>query len=155
VARRASLLKPCRGIRHEAVGAWLPAYKCTGKVYLWRGVSALFWACLNGIKMKTVNKAELFENLSGFLKSKGIELKDGSYTHRVQQGCGLLADAVNATQKTVRTARTKADQAIEKLRQSIHEASAPKPPPPPKSAAKAKSQARTKPKAGRKSSRQK
>ena len=105
--------------------------------------------------MKTVNKDELFQNLSSFLKSKGIELKEGSYTHRVQSGCGLLADAVNATQKTVRTAKTKANQAIDQLRQSIHEATAPKPPPAPPRAAKASNAGRAKAKAGRKTSRRK
>jgi hypothetical protein len=102
--------------------------------------------------MKTVNKDELFQNLSGFLKSKGIELKQGSYTRRVQQGCGLLAEAVNATQKTVRTARTKADQALEQLRQSIHEATAPKPPPIPKSKKKTTPAKPAKPVAAKKKS---
>jgi hypothetical protein len=88
--------------------------------------------------MKTVNRDELFQNLSGFLKSKGIELKSaGSYTQRIQKGCGLLADAVNATQKTVRRAKAKADETLDHLRQSIHEATAPKPPPIPKTEPKA------------------
>ena len=100
-------------------------------------VPELIWLCLKGTNMKTVNKNELFQNLSGFLKSKGIELKDGSYTHRVQQGCSLLADTVNATQRTVRSAKSKADKALEQLRQSIHEATAPKPPPNPKTEPKA------------------
>ena len=79
--------------------------------------------------MKTVNKDELFQNLSGFLKAKGIELKSGSYTQRIRSGCGFLADAVNATQKTVHRAKAKADQTLDQLRKSIHEATAPKPPP--------------------------
>jgi len=88
--------------------------------------------------MKTVNKDELFQNLSGFLKSKGIELKtEGSYAQRIQKGCGLLADAVNATQKTVRRAKAKADETLDHLRQSIHEATAPKPPVIPKPKPKA------------------
>ena len=99
--------------------------------------------------MKTVNKDELFQNLSGFLKSKGIELKEGSYTHRVQQGCGLLAEAVNATQKTVRRAKTKADQTLDQIRQSIHKATAPTPPPAPKASAKPKSAPRAKTKSAR------
>ena len=101
--------------------------------------------------MKTVNKDELFQNLSGYLKAKGIELKAGSYTHRVQRGCGFLADAVNATQRTVRSAKSKADQALEQLRQSFHNATAPTPPPAPKTSARPKSppRARTKPARGR------
>jgi len=86
--------------------------------------------------MKTVDKDELFQNLSGFLKAKGIELKDGSYTHRVQQGCNLLADVVNTTQKTVRRAKAKADETLDHLRQSIHKATAPKPPGDPRAGGK-------------------
>ena len=100
--------------------------------------------------MKTVKQDELFQNVSDFLKSKGIELKDGTYTQRVQSGCGFLADVVNATQRTVRSAKTKADAAFERLRQSIHEATAPKPPPRPKSSAKASNSAHTKRKPARK-----
>ena len=78
--------------------------------------------------MQSIKKDELFRNLGDFLKSKGIELNDGSYTTRIQQGCNLLADAINATQKTVKQTKGKVDQALEKLRQSIHEGTAPKPP---------------------------
>jgi hypothetical protein len=81
--------------------------------------------------MKTINKNELFEHLSGFLKSKGIELKEGTYSKRIQQGCNLLADTVNATQKTVKRAKVVADENLDRLRQSIHEATAPKPAAPP------------------------
>jgi hypothetical protein len=79
--------------------------------------------------MQTIKKDELFQNLGGFLKSKGIELKEGSYTTRIQQGCNLLADAINATQKTVKKTKVKVDQTLDQLRQSIHESTAPKPPP--------------------------
>ncbi len=88
--------------------------------------------------MKTIKKDELFSNLGDFLKSKGIELNDGTYTTRIQQGCNLLADAINATQKTVSQTKVKVDTALDKLRQTIHESTAPTPPPPPKSKAKAK-----------------
>ena len=44
--------------------------------------------------MQTIKKDELFRHLGDFLKSKGIELNDGSYTPRIQQGCNLLADAI-------------------------------------------------------------
>ena len=100
--------------------------------------------------MKTVNKDELFENLSGFLKAKGIELKSGTYTRRIQSGCGLLADAVNATQTTVRRAKAKADQTLDHLRQSIHDATAPKPPPAPRAESRARPKAAKKPATRRK-----
>jgi hypothetical protein len=78
--------------------------------------------------MKTIKKDELFYSLGGFLKSKGIELNDGSYTTRIQLGCNLLSDAINATQKTVSETKVKVDRALDKLRQTIHESTAPPPP---------------------------
>jgi len=79
--------------------------------------------------MKTIKKDELFSNLGNFLKSKGIELNEGSYTARIKQGCNLLADTINATQKTVRKTKVKVDHALDQLRQTIHENTAPPPPP--------------------------
>ena len=79
--------------------------------------------------MQTIKKDELFRNLGDFLKSKGIELNEGSYTTRIQQGCNLLADAINATQKTVKKTKVKVDHALDQLRQTIHESTAPPPPP--------------------------
>jgi hypothetical protein len=86
--------------------------------------------------MKTIKKDELYRNLGGFLKSKGIELNEGSYTTRIQQSCNLLSDAINATQKTVKTTKAQVDQALDQLRAKIHQRTAPKPPPVPKSKAK-------------------
>ena len=79
--------------------------------------------------MKTIKKDELFQSLGDFLKLKGIELKDGAYAKRIRQGCDLLTDAINGTQKTVKRTKVKVDEKLEQLRQSIHEATAPKPPP--------------------------
>jgi hypothetical protein len=78
--------------------------------------------------MKTIKKDELFHNLGGFLKSKGIELNDGTYTTRIQQSCNLLSDAINATQKTVKQTKVHVDSALDNLRQTIHEHTAPQPP---------------------------
>jgi len=75
--------------------------------------------------MKTIKKDELFSNLGTFFKSKGIELTDGSYTARIQQGCNLLSDAINATRKTVSKTKVKVDHALDQLRQTIHESTAP------------------------------
>ncbi|HEX9048027.1 MAG TPA: hypothetical protein VF988_13465 [Verrucomicrobiae bacterium] len=86
--------------------------------------------------MKKIKKDELFHNLGGFLKTKGIELNEGSYTARIQQGCNLLSDAINATQRTVKQGRGKMEQALDQLRQTIHERTAPKAPEPPKSKAR-------------------
>ena len=79
--------------------------------------------------MNTVNKDELYQNLSNFLKTKGIELKEGTYAQRLQQGCNVLAEIVNTTQHTVGTAKAKVDIALDQLRETIHQATAPKPPP--------------------------
>ena len=78
--------------------------------------------------MKTIKKDELFNHLGNFLKSKGIELNEGSYSSRIQQGCNLLADVINTTQKTVSKTKVEVDQALDKLRQTIHENTAPPPP---------------------------
>ena len=79
--------------------------------------------------MKTIKKDELFESLGDFLKLKGVELKDGDYAKRIRQGCNLLTDAINGTQKTVKHAKVEVDKKLDQLRQTIHEATAPKPPP--------------------------
>jgi len=79
--------------------------------------------------MNTVNKDELYQNLSNFLKTKGIELKEGTYALRLQQGCNVLAEIVNTTQHTVGTAKAKVDIALDQLRETIHQATAPKPSP--------------------------
>lgn len=80
--------------------------------------------------MKTIDKDELYGHLSEFLKSKGIELQDGSYTQRVRKGCAMLADVVNTTHQTVGKAKAEVGRKLSRLRQSIHEATAPKSPPP-------------------------
>jgi len=78
--------------------------------------------------MKTVKKEELYEHVSGFLKAKGIELKDGSYPRGIQAGCSLLADVINLSQKGLTCAKTELDKNFERVRQAIHEKTAPKPP---------------------------
>jgi hypothetical protein len=79
--------------------------------------------------MKTIKKDELFQSLGDFLKLKGVELKDGAYAQRIRQGCDLLTDAINGTHKTVKRTKVKVDEKLDQLRQSIHQATAPKPPP--------------------------
>ena len=79
--------------------------------------------------MKTIKKDELYGSLDDFLKTKGVELKDGVYAQRIQRACNLLGDTINATQRTARKAKDEVDKKLDQLRQSIHEATAPKPPP--------------------------
>ena len=60
-----------------------------------------------------------------FLKAKGVELKDGSYSRKIQDSCSLLADAINAGQKGLERARDEIDKKLDQLRQVIHEKTAP------------------------------
>jgi len=90
--------------------------------------------------MKPIEKDELFNHLNGFLKTRGIELKDGSYSNGIQKTCSLLADAINVGQQGYERAKTEFDKRLEQMRQVIHEKTAPKSPPsaqaaPPRTAA--------------------
>jgi hypothetical protein len=76
--------------------------------------------------MKTIQKDELFEHLSGFLKSKGIELKQGSYAQGIQRGCSILADTINLGQQGLERAKSGIDKNVDKVRQVIHEKTAPR-----------------------------
>src|SRR6478609_4244968 len=76
--------------------------------------------------MKTIEKDELYENLSQFLKGKGIELKEGHYTKGIHAGCSLLADAINLSQAGLDRARTEVERQFDQIRQVIHEKTAPK-----------------------------
>ena len=77
--------------------------------------------------MKPIQKDELYEHLSQFLKAKGVEMKDGSYPKAVQKGCSILADAINLSQKGITQAKAQIDKNLERMRQAIHEKTAPKP----------------------------
>ena len=77
--------------------------------------------------MKPIDKHELYENLSGFLKTKGIELKDGSYAQGIQKSCSLLTDAINLGHKGLARAKVEIDEKLEQMRQVIHEKTAPRP----------------------------
>jgi hypothetical protein len=79
--------------------------------------------------MKPIEKHEIFENLSSFLKTKGIELKAGSYSQGVQKACEILADTVNLSQRGLERAKDTLDKNLDRVRQVIHEKTAPKPPP--------------------------
>ena len=99
--------------------------------------------------MKPIQKEELYNHVSQFLKTKGIELKDGSYPHGIQASCSLLADVINLSQKGITRAKSEIDKSVERVRQVIHEKTAPTPPTPkaskPKAASKAKPKAKPQP----------
>src|SRR5271169_4389087 len=97
--------------------------------------------------MRPIQKDELYEHLSQFLKAKGVEMKDGSYPRGIQAGCSLLADAINLSQKGIKRAKVEIDKNVERVRQVIHEKTAPKPAP--KAGASAKAAPTPKPAARR------
>ncbi len=79
--------------------------------------------------MKPINKDELFQNLSEFLKTRGIELKEGSYAQTVRASCSFLTDAINLGQEGLERAKGQVDKQLDQMRQAIHEMTAPKAPP--------------------------
>jgi hypothetical protein len=79
--------------------------------------------------MKPIEKDELYAHVAQFLKAKGVEMKDGSYPRGIQAGCSLLTDAINLSQKGIKRAKVELDKSVERMRQVIHEKTAPKAPP--------------------------
>jgi len=90
--------------------------------------------------MKPIQKDELYAHLSDFLKAKGVEMKDGSYPKAVQKGCSFLADAINLSQKGISQAKVQIDKNLDRMRQAIHEKTAPKAAPKPGASPKSKAQ---------------
>jgi hypothetical protein len=76
--------------------------------------------------MKPIEKEELYENLSQFLKTKGIEMKEGTYSKGVHAGCSLLADAINLSQTGLERAKEEIEKKFDQVRQVIHQKTAPK-----------------------------
>ena len=79
--------------------------------------------------MKPLSQDELFNNLKGFLKDKGIELQEGSYSRGIQKSCSLLSDAINLGQQGLDRAKGGIDKKLDQMRQVIHEKTAPRTPP--------------------------
>src|ERR1051325_4866058 len=94
--------------------------------------------------MNPIREDELYENISEFLRNKGIELGEGQYTKGIHAGCSLLADAINLSQAGLERATTEVERQVDQIRQVIHEKTAPKGPsspggaPPPQSSQTAK-----------------
>src|SRR5581483_10811624 len=76
--------------------------------------------------MKPIAKDELYEHLNQFLKARGIELKEGSYSKQIQRGCTLLADTINLSQEGIERAKVGIERNLDRMRQVIHERTAPK-----------------------------
>jgi len=75
--------------------------------------------------MKPLEKDELYQHIHGFLKNRGVELKEGGYSQTIQKSCSLLADAINAGQEGLTRAKVEVDKKLDQLRQVIHEKTAP------------------------------
>lgn len=80
----------------------------------------------NYLFMSDINKEEVFGNLKGFLKSKGIEIQDGSYADGIRKGCEILTDTVNLSQRALVRAKGAVDKGLDQVRQTVHERTAPK-----------------------------
>jgi len=76
--------------------------------------------------MNQINKDEMFGNLRNFLKSKGIELQEGSYAEGIRKSCDMLADTVNLSQRGFENAKNAMGKGLDHLRQTIHECTAPR-----------------------------
>lgn len=76
--------------------------------------------------MNQINKEEMFGNLRSFLKSKGIELQEGSYAEGIRKGCDILTDTVNLSQRGFDNAKNAVGKGLDNLRQTIHECTAPR-----------------------------
>jgi hypothetical protein len=87
--------------------------------------------------MKTIEKDELFDNVRQFLKKKGIELTDGSYSRTIQKSCRIVADVVNMGQQGLERAKNGIDRKLDQVREVIHRRTTPKPPSTAKTAATA------------------
>ena len=74
--------------------------------------------------MKPINKEELYENLSEYLKTKGVSLQDGSYSRGIHAGCSFLADAINLSQAGLKRAKSEIEKQLDNARQIIHEKTA-------------------------------
>jgi hypothetical protein len=80
----------------------------------------------NEVTMSDINKEEMFGNLKNFLKTKGIEIQDGSYADGIRKGCEILTDTVNMSQRAFDRAKVVVDKGLDSARQTVHEYTAPK-----------------------------
>ena len=77
--------------------------------------------------MNKIDKDELYGHVRQFLQGKGVELQEGSYSHRIQQGCHVLAKTINGSQNALKRLKAEADRGLDTVRQVIHEQTAPTP----------------------------
>jgi hypothetical protein len=76
--------------------------------------------------MSDIKKEEMFGNLKSFLKSRGIDIQEGSYANGIRKGCDILTDTVNMSQRAFDRAKDAMDKGLDQARQTVHEYTAPK-----------------------------
>src|ERR1700722_12257988 len=76
--------------------------------------------------MNEINKEEMFGTLKSFLKSKGIDVQEGSYAEGIRKGCDILTDTVNLSQRAFDKAKGAVEKGVDQVRQTVHERTAPK-----------------------------
>jgi hypothetical protein len=79
--------------------------------------------------MKKIEKEELFGHVREFLKAKGIDLQEGSYTRTIEKGCQVLVDTINLSQQAMERAKVELERTLDQARQVIHQKTAPRKPP--------------------------
>jgi hypothetical protein len=94
------------------------------------------------MNMNKIDRDELYGHVREFLQGKGVELQEGSYSRRIQQGCHMLAKTINGSHDALKRLKAEADRGLDKVRQVIHEQTAPKPPPGPRTSKDATASAR-------------
>jgi hypothetical protein len=77
--------------------------------------------------MKKLRQNDLFKHIDQFLKDQGIEIREAApLGSRLKTGCQLLTDTINNAQSTLGKARDHMDDHLDKMRNIIHEKTAPK-----------------------------
>lgn len=94
--------------------------------------------------MNPIDKNEMFSQLKSFLKTKGIEIQEGSYSDGIRRGCDILTDTVNLSQRALVKAKDAVDKGLDQVRQTVHEKTAPKTKPAEKASQTKKSAGETK-----------
>lgn len=82
--------------------------------------------------MKTLKKNELLGHVTNFLKTKGIVLEDGSASTKLKTGCETITGIINQGNRSLKNVQKEVTAGVDKVRQVIHEKTAPAPTPAPK-----------------------
>ena len=79
--------------------------------------------------MKKLRQNDLFKHIDKFLKDQGIEIREAApLGSRLKTSCQILTDTINHAQGTLGKARDHMDDHLDKMRNIIHEKTAPRKP---------------------------